>query len=184
MADDGPKCCCDLKPHPDHLVTETLLLQGGKRWQVLPYYTHILYAEAIVHAGAETDEPYVKLFTSDDPDDETIDEAVWTLAPKATLGSSAYTPEDVRGLAFPKGVFAHIQTADTTTYVVLNVIGVRREHYTPAFPDTTQWLLNAWKCWREGELYSNFDEGENNGWDNNGDTGTASGELDGNLKDS
>ena len=183
MASEDAKCCCDLKPHPDHLITESLLLQGGKRWQVLPFSCHILSAEAITHEGAETDEPYVKLFTSDDPDDENLDESIWTLRPSKTLGGSAWTPEDIRGTVCPKGLFVHIDTADATTYIILNVVAVRREHYTPAFPDTTQWLLNSWRCWRDNELYDNYDTGENNGWDNNGDSTSTAGELDENLKD-
>lgn len=177
MASEDPKCCCDLEPHPDHLISESFLLQGGKRWQLLPYYCHILYAEAIVQAGLGTTQPYVKLFTTEDPDTQTDDDSIWTLAPAATLGSSAWTPPEIRGVPAAKGLFAHIETADTTTYVIINIIAVRREHYTPAFPNPTQWLLNAWKCWNSDELYSNFDTGENSGWDNDGSSTTAAGGL-------
>lgn len=178
MADD-PKCCCDPKVHPDHLVSESVYLEAGKRYQIVPHTCHLLNAEATVYISAGTDATYVKLFTSDDPDDETLDDTYWTLTLGKEAGSSAWTPTSMEGTTFHRGVFASVVSSDTTARVVVNVVAVLREHYTPAFPDPTGHLNNAWKCWRgDDPLYDNFDTGGNYSWANDGATGSASGDLD------
>lgn len=172
------KCCCDLAHHPDHLVTESLYLEAGKRYQIIPTTCHLLNVEASVAVSAGTDGTYVKIFTSDDPDDEAEDDTVWTLNLGATVGSSAWTPPQLEGATFQKGMFLDVRSDDTTVRVIVNAVAVFREHYTPAFPDPTEHILNDWKCWRDDRpLHENFDVGGNYAWDNDGGAGSASGEL-------
>jgi hypothetical protein len=176
---DPPKHCCDLKPHPDRLISASILLDSQKRYIVVDDSCHLIYAEASLYEGAGTDSTYVKLFTSNDPDDQEADTNLWTLPVTANLGSNSWTPDAVKGVAFSGGIFTHIESDDSTVKVILNVLAVRREHYTPAFPDSTEWSLNGWNCWREGELYTGFTERNNTPLDNfeHGDPATADGVL-------
>lgn len=175
--DIGKQCCCDLEVHPDHLRTESLLLDAGNRYMVVPHACHLLFAEATIFSGAETDPMYVKLFTSDDPDTESDDETLWAFTLPAPNGSNAYTPNQVAGLPAMKGLFAYIECDDTTAKVMVNVVAVQREHYVHAFPDTTEHLNNAWKCRRSDDFMENYDQGENNGWDNDGSSGSSGSEI-------
>jgi hypothetical protein len=162
----------------------SLLLEAGKRYQVMPHTMHIINAEVVIAEGAETVGGYVKLFTSDDPDTQESDENVWTLPLGRNIGSSTWTPDLLEGMIFQRGLFADVRCTDATVKVVINVLGVKREHYTPAYPDPNEHLTNAWRCSHgEDEFLENFDTGGNNSWDNDGDTGAAGGVLPGALED-
>ena len=179
-----PKCCCDIKVHPDHMVTASLLLEAGKRYQVLPHTMHLLNAEVAVIDGADTNGCYVKLFTSDDPDTEASDENIWTLTLAPSIGSSSWTPAQLEGMAFQSGLFADVRCDDTSVRVIINVLGVHREHYAPAYPDPNEHLTNAWRCSHgDDDFLENFGTGGNNSWDNDGSAGGPGGVLPGDLVD-
>lgn len=179
------KCCCDLSPHPDHIVTMSMYIDmasaaaGSKRFVVLPHTLHLLHAEAILLDGAGTNAAYIKMFNTDDFTDETSDQTAWTFALGNTVGSTAWTPDSMKGYLFDRGVYIDARCTDTTSIFVFNLVAVLRHNYTPAFPDASDWLLNSWKCWRgDDDLYENFNLGGNySTGDQDGSDGSATGAL-------
>lgn len=172
MSECEAKCCCDLHPHPDHLMAWTMIVDAGSRYVVLPHTLHILSVEAEVYISADTNGIYVKLFNTEDYTDSDLDEDVWTISLGSAVGSAGWLPDAMKGYPFPQGLYADVRSDDTTAQVVLNIVAVKREHYTPAFPAPNQWLKNAWDCWNTGDLYENFDRGGNYSQDS-GSGGTA-----------
>lgn len=179
------KCCCNLSPHPDHIVTMSMYIDmadsttNSKRFVVLPSTLHLLHAEATLLDSAGTDAAYIKMFDTDDFTSEAEDETVWTFALGKTVGSAAWTPETLKGHLFNRGVYIDARCDDPSSIFVFNLVAVLRQNYTPAFPDTADWLLNSWQCWRgDDDLYENFNAGGNYSTGNqDGSDGTPDGAL-------
>lgn len=161
-------CCCDLTPHPDDRLTWTGTKAEGSRYQLISGTCHVDFIEVMVHTSAETDTVTVAFFTNDDPSTAASDVNVWNLSVGKSEGSTAWTPDQFKGVLFRDGLFAEVMSADTTAEVNINIVYYRRDTYTPALPETPyQRRERLWKCYneiveddKEYEPYGdNFDKG-------------------------
>ena len=153
-------CCCDLTPHPDDRLTWTGTKTEGSRYQLISGSCHVDFIEVMHHTSAETDTVTVKFFTSDEPDEHAEDVNIWNLSVGKTEGSSAWTPEQFKGVYFKDGLFAEVMSTDTTAEVNINIVYFRRDTYLPAIPERpNERRERIWNCYNNTPYRDNFDDG-------------------------
>ena len=177
MADDNCSCdslcCCDLTPHPDDLLTWTGTKAEGSRYQLISGSCHVEFIEGAVHTSAETDTVVVKLFTSPEPTDDEEDVNMWNLVLGKAEGSAAWTPEQLKGLYFPNGVFAEVMSVDTAAEVNLNILYYRRDTYPAAIVERpNERRERLWNCYNDTPYGDNFPKGSEG--DDYSDTSSSS----------
>ena len=169
-----PKCCCDPRIHPEHLLPYTDSKTAGFRYQLVSRSCHLIYAEAIVWDQGTTPAPVVvKLFTNEDPGQTDTDVNIWNLTCGDTIPSNAWTPDHLQGVYCENGIFAEVQSTDASAKVIINMVYVNRLNYVHAFWRPSDFVTNYWQCSNgDDPLYNNYPPG--NEGDDYSDTASSS----------